>query len=123
MDIEWLTGAIGIGLGAFLTTGVSAIFNRKKDKADVDSIRIDNLSKAIELYQATIDRLNDELKESKEARERVEEKYAELEQRFLNLRDVIYEVLDQTCLDTTCTSRKKYTNKKIQEVLEKVKEI
>lgn len=104
-----ITGAIGL-----VTTVVSGFtswfFTRRKYNSEVDSNELENLKKSVDIYEKIVTDMEDKLKYYIALAEnnRVE---------VYRLKEIVYRLLNNSCLDNTCTQRKLYTEEQIREIL------
>lgn len=79
-------------------------FARKKYDAEVDNQKLENIDKAVQVYQKLLDDVNERLGESLE-------KNKKLETEVLELRNHVFELTMNICLDLSCAHRIKELKK------------
>lgn len=90
--IAGIIGTIGSGFGTY-------IFTRRKYNTEVDSAKIDNLSKIIQIQSNQLDNLTKRL-DLALARNQT------LEKEVVALRQQMYNLMSSICMDFTCKIRK-----------------
>lgn len=77
-SFEWLTGAVGTGVGAVVTYVARHLFDRRKLKAEEDSSQLDADTKAVELYERFASQLNPKIESLQSKQDELITKVAEL---------------------------------------------
>lgn len=110
MNAVIITGIIGL-LTTIIGSTVSFIFTRKKYYTEVDSKELNNIKESITIYKAIvsdyIERLQFYVTMSSENRAEV-----------LRLKEIVYKLIDNVCLDKTCRKRDFLTEADIKNILE-----
>lgn len=106
MNNEILIGFIGV-VSTFLSGFTSWFFTRKKYNSEVDSTVISNLREALNVYKDISDdntkRLNEALLQNQQKDERI----ANLESEVRELRNQMFELMNNICYDLSCAYRMK----------------
>lgn len=109
MDI----GIIVTGFIGLVSTGFSWFLARKKYNAEVQSSEIDNLKKALEFYDKIVKDTDQKLKEyihiTKENRT-----------IMYNLQNIMYELLNEVCVDNSCVLRKRYPKEQFDKIMKSI---
>lgn len=102
-------------IAAPIVTGVISawggwFFARKKYDAEVDNQKLENIDKAVQVYQKLLDDVNARLGESLEKNRKLEAEVSEL-------RKQVFDLTMNICLDLSCTHRVKELkkNRKVKE--------
>ena len=112
MDPSLITGIVTLSTN--LATGiVTWLLARRKYNTEVDSNEIENLKKSLEFYEDIVRDNNRELQfYIKLAEDNRVEVY--------RLKGIIHRLLNNSCLDNTCTKRQFYTEDQIRDILGEV---
>lgn len=104
-----ITAGIGI-VTTFFSGFFTWLFSKRKYNAEADSSEIDNLKKSMKLYQELLEDCNKKLQfyitMSEENRIEV-----------FRLRDIVYRLLNNSCLLLGCEKRQFYTEDQIRDIL------
>ena len=94
-----ITGGIGL-ISTIVSGWVSWIFARKKYNSEVDNNLIKNMQESLDFYKKLSDDNRDRLQE-------VLKRNDELEQEVKKLRDQVFIIMNQICLNSQCQVRVK----------------
>lgn len=100
-----ITGGIGI-----VSNIVTWLLTRKKYRTEVDSNEIENLKKSLEFYESIVRDNNKKLQFYIDLAEsnRIE---------VYRLKGILYRIIDNSCLSSSCKDRKFYSEEQIKEML------
>ena len=94
-----ITGLIGL-ISSILTGWASWFITRKKYNAEVDQTLVQNMKSSLDFYKQLSDDNRDRLQE-------VLKRNDELEQEIKKLRDQVFIIMNQICLNSQCQVRVK----------------
>ena len=92
-----ITGLIGL-ISSILTGWASWFITRKKYNAEVDQTLVQNMKSSLDFYKQLSDDNRDRLQE-------VLKRNDELEQEVKKLRDQVFIIMNQICLNSQCQIR------------------
>ena len=96
-----ITGLVGL-ISSILTGWASWFITRKKYNAEVDQTLVQNMKSSLDFYKQLSDDNRDRLQE-------VLKRNDELEQEIKKLRDQVFIIMNQICLNSQCQIRIKNT--------------
>ena len=94
-----ITGLVGL-ISSILTGWASWFITRKKYNAEVDQTLVQNMKSSLDFYKQLSDDNRDRLQE-------VLKRNDELEQEIKKLRDQVFIIMNQICLNSQCQIRVK----------------
>ena len=94
-----ITGLVGL-ISSILTGWASWFITRKKYNAEVDQTLVQNMKSSLDFYKQLSDDNRDRLQE-------VLKRNDELEQEVKKLRDQVFIIMNQICLNSQCQVRVK----------------
>ena len=94
-----ITGLVGL-ISSILTGWASWFITRKKYNAEVDQTLVQNMKSSLDFYKQLSDDNRDRLQE-------VLKRNDELEQEIKKLRDQVFIIMNQICLNSQCQVRVK----------------
>ena len=94
-----ITGLVGL-ISSILTGWASWFITRKKYNAEVDQTLVQNMKSSLDFYKQLSDDNRDRLQE-------VLKRNDELEQEVKKLRDQVFIIMNQICLNSQCQIRVK----------------
>ena len=94
-----ITGLVGL-ISSILTGWASWFITRKKYNAEVDQTLVQNMKASLDFYKQLSDDNRDRLQE-------VLKRNDELEQEIKKLRDQVFIIMNQICLNSQCQVRVK----------------
>ena len=107
-----ITGIIGI-ITTIVGSWASWFYSRKKFNSEVNSNEIKNLKDSLEFYESIVKDNNTRL-----------QFYIELSEdnrlEVYRLKDVVYRIINNSCLEESCIKRKFYTEEQIKSLLGEV---
>ena len=92
-----ITGLVGL-ISSILTGWASWFITRKKYNAEVDQTLVQNMKSSLDFYKQLSDDNRDRLQE-------VLKRNDELEQEIKKLRDQVFIIMNQICLNSQCQIR------------------
>ena len=97
-----------IGIASALGGGFSGwFFTRKKYNTEVDSNMIQNMQQSLQFYKETIEYNEKKLNSLIEKIEKAEARNEDLEGEVRKLRERMFNLMEQVCINLTCTMRKR----------------
>ena len=94
-----ITGLIGV-ISTIISGWVTWFFTRKKYNAEVDQTLVQNMKESLDFYRQLSD-------DNKSRLEEVLKRNDELEQEVKKLRDQVFIIMNQICLNSQCQIRVK----------------
>ena len=92
-----ITGLIGL-ISSIITGWASWFFTRKKYNAEVDQTLVQNMKSSLDFYKQLSD-------DNRERLQEVLKRNDELEQEIKKLRDQVFIIMNQICLNSQCQVR------------------
>ena len=107
-----ITGLIGL-MSTIISGWVTWFFTRKKYNAEVDQTLVQNMKESLDFYKKLSD-------DNRSRLEEVLKRNDELEQEVKKLRDQVFIIMNQICLNSQCTIRVKnaplHGNKQVKDI-------
>lgn len=108
LDIQVIVTGV-VGLITTVTSGwVSWLFAKKKYNAEVDSNVIENMKQSLEFYTKLSDDNKSRLEEALKRNEALEREISQLRQQM-------FELMNNICYDLQCTVRKRHAHNKMKD--------
>ena len=108
LDIQVIVTGV-VGLITTVTSGwVSWLFAKKKYNAEVDSNVIENMKQSLEFYTKLSDDNKSRLEEALKRNEALEKEISQLRQQM-------FELMNNICYDLQCTVIKRHTHNKMKD--------
>lgn len=97
-----------IAVASALSGGFSGwFFTRRKYNTEVDAGMIQNLQSSLDFYKETIEYNEKRLSALIDKIEKAEARNEELEKEIMKLKDRMFNLMEQVCINLTCTMRKR----------------
>lgn len=107
-----ITGLIGL-MSTIISGWVTWFFTRKKYNAEVDQTLVQNMKESLDFYKKLSD-------DNRSRLEEVLKRNDELEQEVKKLRDQVFIIMNQICLNSQCPIRVKnaplHGNKQVKDI-------
>lgn len=103
---EIIIGGIGV-LSTIASGFTSWFFTKKKYYAEVDTTLINNMKESLEFYKALVEDNKQRLEEVLERNKILEKRDDDLEQEVKQLKNQMFNLMGQICLNLQCEIRQK----------------
>ena len=103
-----ITGIVGL-ISTIASGFTSWFFAKRKYNAEVDTNLIANMQQSLDFYKALVEDNKVRLEELIERNNRLEARDATLEEEVRQLKNQMFNLLGQLCVDFSCINRKRST--------------